>query len=122
MQPPQSLFDLSGRVAVVTGGSRGLGRAMALAFAAAGADVVIASRNEQACLELAEHVHETTGRQAFGVGLHVGQWDALEPFVDAVYERFGHLDVLVNNAGMSPVYDTLGNVTEALMDKVLDVN
>jgi len=122
MQPPHFLFDLSGRVAVVTGGSRGLGRAMALAFAAAGADVVIASRNEQTCTELADHVHATTGRRALGVGLHVGQWDALEPFVDAVYERFGHLDVFVNNAGVSPVYDTVGDVTEALMDKVLDVN
>jgi len=122
MQAPYSLFDLSGRVAVVTGGSRGLGRAMVLAFAAAGADVVIASRNEQSCIELAEQVHETTGRQALGIGLHVGQWDAFEPFVDAVYERFGHLDVLVNNAGMSPVYETVGHVTEALMDKVLDVN
>ena len=122
MDAPSDLFDLTGKVAVVTGGSRGLGRAMVLAFAAAGADVVIASRHEQTCVELAEQVRATTGRDALGIGLHVGHWDAFEPFVDTVYERFGHLDVLVNNAGMSPAFDTLGDVTEALLDKVLDVN
>ncbi len=122
MDSPTSLFDLTGRVAVVTGGSRGLGRAIVLGMAAAGADVVIASRKEQACLDLADEVRASTGRDALGIGLHAGRWDAFEPFVDAVYDHFGHLDVLVNNAGMSPVYEALGDVTEALMDKVLDVN
>ena len=116
------LFDLRGRVAVVTGGSRGLGRAMVEAFAAAGADVVIASRDEAACAAYAADIAERTGRRALGVGLHVGRWDELEPFVDRVYDAFGHVDVLVNNAGMSPLYDGVENVTEALMDKVLDVN
>ena len=115
-------FDLTGRVAVVTGGSRGLGRAMVMAFAAAGADVVIASRNEQSCVDCAAQVEKETGRQAMPYGLHVGRWDALEPFVDAVHDRFGRIDVLVNNAGMSPVYDGVLDVTEALLDKVLDVN
>jgi len=115
-------FDLTGRVAVVTGGSRGLGRAMVTAFAAAGADVVIASRNEQSCVDCAAQVEKETGRQAMPYGLHVGRWDALEPFVDAVYDRFGRIDVLVNNAGMSPVYGGVLDVTEALLDKVLDVN
>jgi NAD(P)-dependent dehydrogenase (short-subunit alcohol dehydrogenase family) len=115
-------FDLSGRVAVVTGGSRGLGRAMVSAFAVAGADVVIASRNERSCVDYAAEIERDTGRSAMPYGLHVGHWDELEPFVDAVYQRFGHLDILVNNAGMSPVYDTAAQVSEALMDKVLDVN
>lgn len=119
---PASLFSLDGRVAVVTGGSRGLGRAMVLAFAAAGADVVIASRNEESCVSLAAEVKERTGRDAMSYGLHVGHWGQLDGFVDAVYDRFGHLDVLVNNAGMSPLYESLGEVSEALLDKVLDVN
>ena len=115
-------MDLAGGSAVVTGGSRGLGRAMVGAFAAAGADVVIASRDEQSCVDCAAEVAEGTGRQAMPYGLHVGKWGSLEPFVDAVYDRFGRIDVLVNNAGMSPLYDRVENVTEALLDKVLDVN
>ncbi|MEY2477033.1 MAG: hypothetical protein QOG87_2348 [Actinomycetota bacterium] len=114
-------FDLTGKVALVTGGSRGLGREMVLAFAEAGADVVIASRKQESCDEVAREV-EALGRQALAQACHVGQWDALEPLVDAAYERFGHVDVLVNNAGMSPVYPTPADVTEALFDKVVDVN
>ena len=114
-------FDLTGKVALVTGGSRGLGREMVLAFAEAGADVVIASRKQASCDEVGREV-EALGRGALPMACHVGQWDALEPLVDAAYERFGHVDVLVNNAGMSPVYPTPADVTEALFDKVIDVN
>jgi NAD(P)-dependent dehydrogenase (short-subunit alcohol dehydrogenase family) len=115
-------FDLTDRVALVTGGSRGLGREMVLGFARAGADVVIASRKVEACEELAKEVEAETGRSALGVGCHVGHWDELEPLVDAVYDRFGRLDVLVNNAGMSPLYPDLAGVSEELYDKVFDVN
>ena len=116
------MFDLSGKVALVTGGSRGLGREMVLAFAAAGADVVIASRKLESCEALAEEVRASTGRQALAVACHVGEWDQLDKLADAAYDRFGRVDVLVNNAGLSPIYDHVGNVTEALYDKVLDVN
>jgi NAD(P)-dependent dehydrogenase (short-subunit alcohol dehydrogenase family) len=119
---PLDLFDLSGKVALVTGGSRGLGRSMVLAFAACGADVVIASRKLESCEELAAEVESTTGRAALPISAHVGAWDQLETLADAAYDRFGHVDVLVNNAGMSPLYDKLVNVTEPLYDKVLDVN
>ena len=115
-------FDLSGRVALVTGGSRGLGRAMTLGFAAAGADVVIASRDGAACETFAAEVTEATGQRALGIGAHVGRWDALDGLVDRVYDEFGHLDVLVNNAGMSPLYDDVTDVSEELFDKVLGVN
>lgn len=94
---------------------------MVLAFAEAGADVVIASRKQDACDEVAREV-EAMGRAALPMACHVGQWDALEPLVDAAYERFGHVDVLVNNAGMSPLYPSPADVTEALYDKVFDVN
>lgn len=116
------LFDLSGKVALVTGGSRGLGLAMADGLAAAGADVIIASRQADACEAVAAELASRYRVKTLGVGAHVGQWDALEGLVDTAYGRFGHVDVLINNAGMSPLYDSLPEVTEALFDKVFDVN
>jgi NAD(P)-dependent dehydrogenase (short-subunit alcohol dehydrogenase family) len=115
-------FDLSGRVAVVTGGSRGLGKAMVGAFAEAGADVVIASRKIDACQSLAAEIRGRTGRQALAVQFHAGHWDAADQLVDAVYDRFGRCDVFVNNAGMSPLYPSLVDITEELFDKVTSVN
>jgi len=115
-------FRLTDRVALVTGGSRGLGREMVLAFAAAGADVVIASRNGDQCAKLAAEVEETTGRSALPYACHVGRWGELDGLVDAAYERFGKVDVLVNNAGMSPRYDRVEDVSEELYDKVFAVN
>jgi NAD(P)-dependent dehydrogenase (short-subunit alcohol dehydrogenase family) len=122
MVGPAELFDLTGRVALVTGGSRGLGAEMVRAFAAAGADVVIASRKADACAALAAEIEKETGRRALAHGCHVGRWDELEGLVDATYAEFGKLDVLVNNAGLSPLYDRPVDVTEALWDTVLDVN
>ncbi len=116
------LFDLTGRVALVTGGSRGLGREMALGLARCGADVVVASRTPESCQEVAAEIERTTGRAALPYGVHVGRWDQLPGLVDAVMERFGRIDVLVNNAGMSPVYDRLGDVTEKLFDAVVALN
>lgn len=118
----QQLFDLSGKVALITGGSRGLGRAMALAFAHAGADVVIASRKLASCEEAAEEVVRTTGRRALPVTCHVGDWGQVEQLAARAYDQFGVIDVLVNNAGMSPLYPHVSEVSEDLYDKVLDVN
>lgn len=115
-------FDLEGRVALVTGGTRGLGRAMAGAFAAAGADVVVSSRSQEACDEVAAEISEATGRIAVGVGAHVGRWDDMDRLTEAVYDRFGRVDVLMNNAGMSPLYDSPSSVSEELFDKVIAVN
>jgi NAD(P)-dependent dehydrogenase (short-subunit alcohol dehydrogenase family) len=114
-------FDLTGKVALVTGGSRGLGRSMVLGFAEAGADVVIASRKLDACEAVAAEV-KGLGHEALAVACHVGRWDDLDGLVDAAYERFGRVDVLVNNAGMSPLYPSPADVSEALYDKVFDVN
>ena len=114
-------FDLTGKVALVTGGSRGLGRAMALAFAEAGADIAIASRRIESCEAAAAEV-EALGREALPYAAHVGHWDELDGLVDAVVERFGKIDILVNNAGMSPLYPSLDQVTEELFDKVIGVN
>ena len=114
--------DLEGKVALVTGGSRGLGRETVLAFAHAGADVVIASRDGDSCAALAEVVREETGRRALPVATHVGRWADLDALVDAAYGELGRVDVLVNNAGMSPLYDDVADVSEALWHKVIDVN
>jgi NAD(P)-dependent dehydrogenase (short-subunit alcohol dehydrogenase family) len=115
-------FDLTDKVAVVTGGSRGLGRSMVLAFAEAGADVVIVSRKLDACEALAKEVEASTGRTAVPLACHVGHWAECDALIDAVYERFGRVDVFVNNAGMSPLYPDLTSVTEELFDKTVGVN
>jgi NAD(P)-dependent dehydrogenase (short-subunit alcohol dehydrogenase family) len=94
---------------------------MSLAFARAGADVVIASRKLASCEETAAEV-EKLGRKALAHACHVGHWDDLDRLVDAAYARFGKVDVLVNNAGMSPLYPSLDQVSEALWDKVISVN
>jgi hypothetical protein len=116
------VFDLTGKVAVVTGGSRGIGRAVASGLATAGADVVIASRKLDACQRAATEIAAATGRRTNAVKCHVGDWADCEALVEAVYESYGHCEVLVNNAGMSPLYDGLGSVTAELYDKVHAVN
>lgn len=117
-----TLFDLTGKVAVITGGSRGLGYEIANAYADAGAEVVLASRKVDACERAADEIANRTGRRAVGLAYHAGQWSDSDRLVDAVYQRFGRCDVVVNNAGMSPVYPSLGGVSEDLFDKVLGVN
>lgn len=114
-------FDLSGKIALITGGSRGLGREMALAFAAHGADIAIASRKQAQCDAVAREV-EALGRRALAYACHVGKWDQLDGLVEAVVEHFGGIDILVNNAGMSPLYESLDQITEELFDKVIGVN
>jgi NAD(P)-dependent dehydrogenase (short-subunit alcohol dehydrogenase family) len=114
------LFDLTGKVVLVTGGSRGLGYQMVRAFAEHGADVIIASRKLDACEAVAEEVR-ALGRRALAVSCHVGKWQEIERLVDVVYAEFGYIDVLVNNAGMSPAVPS-HEVTEALFDKVIGLN
>ena len=121
LDPPPS-FDLTGKVALVTGGTRGLGREMVAGLAQAGADVVIASRDAEACAAYAAEITAATGRRALPYGVHVGHWDELDGLVEAAYAAFGRVDVLVNNAGMSPLYDGVDGVSEALFDKVIAVN
>jgi NAD(P)-dependent dehydrogenase (short-subunit alcohol dehydrogenase family) len=116
-----STGSLAGKVALVTGGSRGLGRAMVLAFAGEGADVIIASRKLENCQAVAAEV-KAMGRRALPLACHVGHWDELEPLVEQSFAAFGRIDVLVNNAGMSLLYPSLPEVTEAMWDKVVNLN
>ena len=122
MKATAELLDMTGKVAVVTGGSRGIGRAVAEGFALAGADVVIASRKLENCETAAKEIEADTGRRALPVGCHVGRWEDADVLLERVYDAFGRCDVLVNNAGMSPVYDHLPSVTQELYDKVHAVN
>src|SRR5438034_10836523 len=106
------LFDLTGRVALVTGGSRGLGREMALAFARFGADVMIASRKQDACDAAAEEIRHTTGRRALGRACHVGRWNELQGLVDAAYEHFGAVTFLVTRPASRPPTPRVDRSTE----------
>jgi NAD(P)-dependent dehydrogenase (short-subunit alcohol dehydrogenase family) len=115
-------WDFEGKKVLVTGGSRGLGRAMAGAFAEAGAEVMVASRKQEACDAAAKEIEAATGRRAVGVACHVGHWEDCDRLAEAAYEELGRVDVLINNAGMSPLYPSLAEVTEELWDKVLGVN
>ena len=115
------LFDMTDKVAIVTGGSRGLGREMVLAFAARGADVVIASRKFENCEAVAEEVR-AHGRRALPIAYHAASWDGAGELAEAAYAEFGKVDVLVNNAGMSPLYPSVDAISEDLYDKVMGVN
>jgi len=114
------IIDMSGKVVLITGGSRGLGREMALGFAAAGADLAIASRKQKSCDETAKEI-EALGGKCLPRACHVGDWQQLDDLADVVYDHYGHIDVLINNAGMSPLYDRPTDIPEGLYDKVLDV-
>jgi NAD(P)-dependent dehydrogenase (short-subunit alcohol dehydrogenase family) len=117
----KNLLDMSGKTVLITGGSRGLGRAMALGFAEQGADIAVVSRKLEACEKTAAEI-ESLGVKAFPYACHVGDWEALAAMADAVYNRFGKVDVLINNAGMSPLAPSSLETTEALFDKVIAVN
>jgi NAD(P)-dependent dehydrogenase (short-subunit alcohol dehydrogenase family) len=114
------LFDFTGKVALVTGGSRGLGYQMVKAFAERGADVIIASRKLENCEKVAEECR-ALGRRALAVSAHVGKWPECDRLIEEAYAAFGRVDILVNNAGMSPRMPS-HEVTEQLFDSVLNLN
>jgi NAD(P)-dependent dehydrogenase (short-subunit alcohol dehydrogenase family) len=113
---------LKGKVALVTGGARGLGLAIATALSEAGATVVVSSRKLESCAAAAALISASTGGAVHPLNLHVGEWDEIEPAVDRVVADHGSLDVLVNNAGIAPLAPSLLEVSESLWDKTLQVN
>ncbi|MEI2705047.1 MAG: glucose 1-dehydrogenase [Ilumatobacteraceae bacterium] len=116
------LFDLSGKVAIVTGSTKGIGRAMAEGLAAAGAAVVVSSRKQDLCDAAAAEIRRTTGATVEALACHVGDWDAIPGFVDEVVRRTGRVDVLVNNAGINPARLTVSDMTLDYWRKVFNVN
>jgi NAD(P)-dependent dehydrogenase (short-subunit alcohol dehydrogenase family) len=114
-------YDFTGKVVVITGGSRGLGHAMALGFASAGAKVAVASRKIDSC-EAAVKEIRALGSDGSAHATHVGKWADCDRLAHEVYSRWGRCDVLINNAGLSPLYPSLAEHTEDLFDKVIGVN
>jgi NAD(P)-dependent dehydrogenase (short-subunit alcohol dehydrogenase family) len=116
----RSLFDLTGRVVIVTGGTRGIGRALAEGYVAAGAKVVVASRKPAACEETEQHL-QALGGEALGVPTHLGELDALRALVQKTVDAFGGVDVVVNNAANALALP-LGAYTADAWAKSMDVN
>ena len=114
------LFDFTGKVALVTGGSRGLGYQMVKAFAERGCDVIVASRKLENCEAVAEECR-ALGVRAMALSAHVGRWDECTELVERAWDAFGVVDILVNNAGMSPAQPS-HEVTEKLFDSVVNLN
>ncbi|MDG4667912.1 glucose 1-dehydrogenase [Mycobacterium sp. 236(2023)] len=122
MTNPGELFDLTGKVALVTGSTRGLGKAMAEGFARAGANVVVSSRKAESCQQVAAEIAAATGRDVAGVACHVGDWESIPAMVEQVVERMGRIDVLVNNAGINPAAQYAADVSKELWQKIFSVN
>jgi len=115
------MFDLSGKVAVVTGSSKGIGRAIAEALARAGAKVVISSRKAEACEEVAEPLRKE-GREVAVIPCHIGKRADCEGLITKTKERFGSVDVLVSNAAVNPYYGPMSGLSDEAFDKVMQTN
>jgi NAD(P)-dependent dehydrogenase (short-subunit alcohol dehydrogenase family) len=116
------LFDLTGKVAVVTGATKGLGRSMAKGLASAGATVVVTGRRQADCEAAAAELARESGGKLLGMACHMGDWDQIAALVERVYAELGRIDVLVNNAGINPASVPLAEVTSEYWDKVYAVN
>lgn len=114
-------FSLEGKSAIVTGASRGIGRATALAFARAGADVVLSSRKVNDLEKVAAEI-QGEGRRALVVGAHLGKMEDVKKVADTAKAAFGRIDILVNNAGTSPVFASFLDADERLWDTVMNLN
>src|SRR5207249_2758792 len=106
----------------VTGSTKGIGRAMASGLARAGANVVVSSRRQELCAKVANEIEEETSVPTLGLACHVGDWDAIPSFIEQVSARFGHVDVLVNNAGITPTRLTVSDITRDVWQKIFSVN
>jgi NAD(P)-dependent dehydrogenase (short-subunit alcohol dehydrogenase family) len=115
-------FDVTGKVAIITGSTKGLGHAIARGLSEAGAKVVVSSRKPELCEEVAKAIAAETGGETMAAPWHAGDWDAAPEFVDRVLERFGRIDILVNNAAIAPRFMSIAEMTSEFWDKVMSVN
>jgi NAD(P)-dependent dehydrogenase (short-subunit alcohol dehydrogenase family) len=118
-EPPE--FSLNNKIALVTGGSRGIGRATALAFACAGADIIVTSRKLQDLEQVAGEIRQL-GRKSMAVSTHIGHLNQIQPLVEQAVAEFGRIDILVNNAGTSAVWTPALELEERAWDAVMDLN
>jgi len=121
MTPISKQFNLEGKVAVITGSSKGIGKAIAKGFAENGAQVVVSSRSQEACDAVADEL-KAAGLKAIGIACHIGKADQRENLVAKTMEAFGRIDILVNNAAINPVFGPIEEVDTAIFDKIMEVN
>ena len=115
------IFNLEGKVAIVTGSSKGIGKAIAKGLAEKGAQVVVSSRNQEACDEVVDELTQE-GLKAIGIACHIGKEEQRQNLVDKTIEAFGRIDVLVNNAAINPVFGPIEEVDPGIFDKIMEVN
>jgi|TARA_Y100000389_G_scaffold82244_1_gene78849 NAD(P)-dependent dehydrogenase (short-subunit alcohol dehydrogenase family) len=117
----KKLFDLKGKVAIVTGSSKGIGKSIAEALAEYGAQVVVSSRSQEAVDAVADEF-KAKGLEAIGIACHVGDEEQRKALVNKTIEHYGGVDILINNAATNPVYAPLEGVDDPVFDKIMDVN
>ncbi len=117
----KSRFDLAGKVAIITGSSKGIGRSIAQGLAENGAKVVISSRKQGAVDTVVEEFR-AAGLEAVGIQCHIGESEQRQALVAKTIEEYGRIDILVNNAAINPYYGPLEGSDEAVFDKIMDVN
>lgn len=115
------MFDLHGRVAVITGSTRGIGLAIAQRMAEFGASVVISSRKEDACVQVADAIR-SAGGTALAIPAHIGDRDALQNLVDRTIAKWGKIDILVCNAAINPHFGPLQTIEDSAFDKIMATN
>ncbi len=119
----ENLFDLTGKVAVITGSTKGIGRAIAELMAFHGAKVVISSRKADVCDAVAAEINEEVGdERAFAIPCHIGHKDQLQNLVDETHKQLGKIDILVCNAGVNPFYGSMLDIPDSAYEKILDSN
>jgi NAD(P)-dependent dehydrogenase (short-subunit alcohol dehydrogenase family) len=117
----KSLFSLEGKVALITGSTKGIGLSIAEALSQSGAKVVISSRKEDKCNQVAAAINDAGG-EAIAVPCNISHKEQLQVLVDTTLEKWGHIDVLVCNAAVNPYYGPLADISEEAYDKIMDTN
>ena len=114
-------FKLDGKIAIITGSSKGIGKAIAQAFAESGAKVVISSRDQEACEKVVSEFNDL-GLNAIAIACHVGDSASRQKLIDKTLEVYGGIDILVNNAATNPIFGPIEDASEEAFDKIMNIN